>query len=325
MADETRLDELLTSPLDQPDSFRVWWPLIVGVAVGVAGAIAGYWLASSDDPAAAEFATTTSSTVVTTTLPASVQADEAAFPTGYVAVTDLIAVKPFAAVVVEEALHIAFTTAVRRGFDPDEATPFNGGRWLLATASGAEIESSGTASTFNAPGAFTVVFPWTEGEEPEPTTLTLVEGVTFFDDQGETNVPFTGLPMTVDAFTIADLPVTSVTVDSLTVTEDAAVLTWSSSDGIPVGATFTVFLADQSQNTVGQYYEQGSFFFGGFGEREIPEQTSGAVTMQRDTSFQGPAAFEKASELRVFASLAYTVSFPASAEFDVTDLPIVSR
>lgn len=324
MADDTRFDELLTSPLDQPDSFRVWWPLIVGVAIGVAGAIAGYWLASSETTAPADGAATTSTTAVTATVPSGA-VEATAFPPGYVDVTDLVAVKPFAAVVVEDTIHVAFTTAVRRGFDQDQATPFNGGRWVLETVSGTEVESTGVASTYNAPGAFTVVFPWTEAVPPEPAVLRLVEGLTFFDDQGETDVPFTGLPMTVDAFTVAELPVTTVTVDDLTVTEDEAVLTWSSSDAIPVGASFTVFLNDPSQNSVAQYYEQTGFFFGAFGERRLPEQTTGTVTLPRDRVFQGLAGVETASQMRVFASLAYTVSFPASAEFDVSDLPIVSR
>ncbi|RPI21286.1 MAG: hypothetical protein EHM57_06820 [Actinobacteria bacterium] len=323
MADDPGFDELLASPFDQPDSFRVWWPLIVGMAIGVAGVLIGYLAASADasDPVAAT--TTTAATTVTTTSIPGVALDETSFPPGYSPVSGMVAVKPFAAVIHEDTVQIAFATAVRRGFDEDLATPFNGGRWVLETGSGTSVESTGVSSTFNAPGAFTVVFPWSEAAPPQPAVLRLVEGLTFFDEQGEGEIPFTGLPMTVGGMTLAELPVTTVTVDDLTVTEDEAVLTWSSSEAVPVGTTFTVVLEDASQNTVAQYYDQGGFFFAAFGERRIPDQSSGTVTLPRDRAFQAFAGVETATQARVYVSLEYTVAFPAEAEFDVSELPVI--
>jgi hypothetical protein len=323
MADDTRLDELLSSPLDQPDSFRVWWPLIAGVAVGVVGALGGYWLASSD-PAAVDAATTVPSSSTTTTVLAD-DAANVAYPVGFIEVVDLVAVKPHTAVVYGDSVHIAVSTAVRRGFDATQTAPFNGGRWVLETAGGQIIESRGVVTTFNTPGTFSVVFPWEANDPPEPATLRLVEGLNIVGGQDEITIPYEGLPADAASIEAVELAGTTLVIESITVTEDEAVIDWSSSSGTPIAPSFTLSLVASNQNQVAVWYEPGNFFFGPLGEQSIPETTSGTVTLPRDRGLQSPDDVAAGTTLRLFTSANSVLSFPATAEFDVSQLPVITR
>lgn len=325
MADDTRLDELLSSPLDQPDSFRVWWPLIAGVALGVVGALVGYQIASSD-PAPAETATTATTQAPATSTTAPDDGSAAAYPTGYVEVADLVAVRPVTAIVYADTVHVAFSTAVRRGFDSTQSTPFNGGRWVMETADGASVESRGVVTTFGSPGAFSIVFPWESPDPPQPTLLRLVEGINVAGGQDEVAISYDGFPAEAQSVTAMELAGTALIIDSIIVDEDEATIQWSSSEGTPVSASFTVSLVDGSGVGVATWYDQGAaFFFDPFGEQGIPEQSSGSVTLPRDRNLQAPDEIAAGTELRVFTSGYSAIPFPATAEFDATELPIVSR
>jgi hypothetical protein len=323
MADDNRLDQLLSSPLDQPDSFRVWWPLIAGVALGVAGALLGYVIASSDTaPSAAE---TTTTTTVTSPAAPSDDGSTVAYPPGYIEVADLVAVRPVTAIVYGDSVHVAFSTAVRRGFDSTQSTPFNGGRWILETTDGLAVESRGVVTSFNSPGAFSIVFPWESDEPLEPATLRLVEGFNVAGNQDEATIPFEGLPATAESVEALELAGTTLVIDAISVTEDEAMLVWSSSAGTAVDPSFTVSLVDSTGNGVAAWYGQGDFFFDPLGEQGMPEESSGTVTLPRDRNLEAPDDIPSGTELRVFTSAQSAVTFPATAEFDVSELLVVTQ
>lgn len=107
--------------------------------------------------------------------PSTPGAEATAFPDGYVAVSDTVAVKPTRITSYGDQVLVSMTSVVRRGIDRNAVEPFMGGRWVLETASGVTIESIGTAFKDDVGGAFTAVFPVNGSDDIVPIRLRLVE------------------------------------------------------------------------------------------------------------------------------------------------------
>lgn len=321
MAD--RFQELLRSPLDEPDAgFRAWWPLLAGIALGGLLFLVGYMVAGSGEAEAVASATT-STTIedvsTTTTVP------PADFPPGYTAISDLVAVKPQYAVDTGGTLQVAMTTATLRGIDPSNSTPFEGGLWELDTADGTTLEGRGTAIDFNVPGAFSVIFSYEGDEPPVPDELRLVSGFTVLDDFDELAFEFSGFPFELRGEEVLAVPPgDALVIDELVLGEDGATVAWSTRTGTPVNVSLTLYTTEPSGEVIAQYYDPVSpGFFGPFAESVEPTESSGLMSLPRDPGFR-PAGSEVApSRVTLHVGVSFIRTYPASATLDVSGIEIV--
>jgi hypothetical protein len=217
-----------------------------------------------------------------------------------------------------DTLFITVTTAVRRGFDPDQSAPFQSGRWTLETTGGYVLESAGSTFDFAVPGSFSVLFPLGGRTRAIPTVLRLHETWQRRDhfepvDLGTVETPFE-LAEPIDV----DLGSSTLRIDALVLAAEFGSMHWFMTDDrlAVVGGYITV--GDQAQPRY-WYADSGDLGFDPFGGVFLdPRGSSGVVDFLVDSPGGEPASGPGALALNVTV----VDALPASAEFDVTDLVI---
>jgi hypothetical protein len=169
--------ELLVSPFDQPQQ-RSWWPLIVGMMVGVIAVglifVVGDDESEADGLQAATSDFTTPSATVAVPVDLVVTEDSSPFPSDYFAISATEAVKPHNAVVVGDQIVVSMTTAYARGLDREVEPLFVGGSWALDMSSGETFKSENIVFGVDVLGVFSVIFDVPFDEANQPKTLRLV-------------------------------------------------------------------------------------------------------------------------------------------------------
>lgn len=307
--------EILHSPLDDRPARSSWWPVIVGLVLGAAAVLGGYVLTASDE--AAPVTTTVAATTPPSDEPAGVPVDEVAFPPGYVPLTEVVALAPVSAIAVDEELLVGVSSVVRRGFDPEGGLTI-AGSWVLETAAGETITSTGAVVDPATPGLFSVIF--SNPGDVELRTLRMIERWDPDPRSGSQTAAVEPLPGTVAGPVVLDLG-GGVTLDvtDITIGERIADLTWELA-GTTRGGDVRVALRVQSDGAdLGLYFPAGDLFF----TREAldPDETAGTIGLQRDQGLQGDLA--TATDIVIEADVTLVVGTPVDLEFDVTGIEVV--
>ena len=323
MSDEqSPFDELLRSPWaptpGEPGGKgrRAPWSLVAGIAIGALAVIGGYAVASGGDATSAGTTTTTTEVVLTSTPSTGLPVSEVPvdFPEGFVPVSDMTAVKPEYMVDTGDQLIIAFTTATRRGLTSSGG--FDGGDWVLTTATGAELTSSGIVYNTAVVGGFSVQFD-KEGDVT-PRQLRLVDTWAMDSRDSTVEEPFTGIPTELSDIEIDLGGGVSLSLD-LSLGESDGEATWTLDGAGDRGGSVQVFvvIGDQ-QNPSAYYFDNGSTFDFGSGVGDIATQGVTNLTRQE---IGGVAA----DTMSINATVTLIGTLPVDATFDLEGLPTPSR
>jgi len=322
MSDEqSPFDELLRSPWaptpGEPGGKgrRAPWSLVAGIAIGALAVIGGYAVASGGDATSA--ATTTTTEVVLTSTPSTglpVSEVPVDFPEGFAQVDDMTAIKPEYMVDTGDQLIIAFTTATRRGLTSSGG--FDGGDWVLTTAGGDELTSSGIVYNTAVVGGFSVQFD-KEGDVT-PRQLRLVDTWAMDSRDSTVEEPFTGVPTELSDIEIDLGGGVSLSLD-LSLGESDGEATWTLDGAGDRGGSVQVFvvIGDQ-QNPSAYYFDNGSTFDFGSGVGDIATQGVTNLTRQE---IGGVAA----DTMSINATVTLIGTLPVDATFDLEGLPTPSR
>lgn len=325
--DQSSFDDLLQSPLDSaeddapPAHGRVSWYLMAAVAVGALAVVAGYVVAADNtaEPEielTAEVQSTTADSAVTTTV-ASLESD-VDFPTGFVAVTEMVGIRPEYMIDAGEQLIIAFTTATRRGFE--SAAGFDGGDWILETADGEELAASGTVTSVAVPGSFSVQFAKDGEVVPQRIRLLNRWELDFRDFTVE--LPFTEMPLEVIG-TVADLGGgVTLTLDRLLLTNLDGEVVWSLNGAGQRGGSVQLFVLVEGQLAPTAFYVPSDAGFDPFGIAELGDiGTEGIQPLRR----QDPGGAVEGNSITVDIAVALVGTLPADADFDLQGVPGLER
>ncbi|MDH3756181.1 MAG: hypothetical protein OEU32_20135 [Acidimicrobiia bacterium] len=317
MADDLDLSAILHSPLDEPPPPSTWWPAVVGLLVGAAAVLGGYAVAGRDD--ATVPTTSVVSTTVTTVSSALVPLDEVAFPPGYRMLTEVVALAPVAAIAVDEELLIGVSFVARRGLDPEGVLPASG-VWVLETAAGETIQSTGSVVDPATPGVFSVVFP--NPGDVALRTLRMIERWNPDPRSGSQMVGVAPLPGSVAGPVAIDLGGgVTLNVSGINIGERTADLAWDLT-GTTRGGDVNLALRVQEDGVdLAVYFPTVDVFF----SRDAldADDAAGTIGLQRDQGIQGDLA--TATHLVVDADVTLVVGTPTNLEFDVSDLPVAAR
>lgn len=295
---------------------------VIAMVVGAVAVVGGIWVARATGGATGQPVPTATSIVpVSTVEPSggeSAPLDEVAFPPGFVPVDGFVALSPVAALEVDGRLFVTMASAVRRGFDPGVATPFESGDWVLTTSDGDEIESESTTFDTGAPGSFSVVFPFDGSADAAPAILRLVgawrrhTGFGMFEI-GDVTVPYADEgPLTVDT----DAGV--VTIEDLTVDEFEGGLTWSVTGSRPAIVQAWVVLGGDN----GEVYRAiDAPRFAGFGRAYFtePEGVTGDIALVRESN---ASVGDQPQPMTVQVDVTFLTRVRAAADFDVSGLSV---
>lgn len=314
MADDVDLGAILGSPLDEPETGGAWWPLVVGIGLGALAVVGGYAVAGGGD---ADVVTTTT-TLAPTTTTRGVDPAEVSFPPGYEPLTDVVALAPVSAVVVEDELVVGVSFVTRRGFDPEGAV-LGSGAWVLETETGQTVVSSGSVFDPLTPGVFSVVFPdpgeaglramrMTERWQPDTRSIAAT-------------VAAQGLPGSLPGPVDIDLGgETTLIITRLDVGERTADLEWELT-GTPRGGDVRLGIRVQEDGAdLAPYFPSPGLFFT---PHALDIDLSGAISLQRDQN--AAADLAAATTVLIEGEVTLVTALPADLTFDVTEMPIAGR
>jgi hypothetical protein len=303
-------EELFRSPLDDQRPDAGWMAggsgLVAGVLVAVLLSIV---LGPADET---NLATETAVPGTVAPPPAAIAAD---FPAGYVEIVPELAAKPSELIRGDETIILSFTTAVKRGSDPLNATWPIGGTWWLEAASGTGVESSRVILGRFSPGVFAVEFPAAPFVgESEFARVMMIERWDHPEITGSVTVPFTGEPfaMSEPVTTPVDQETTLI-LDELELGRFLGRVAWTlEGPRQPIGRVLvTVTLLDADGTRVGSY---GAF----------PEVLDPAQRGVTEILWQEP--FPSSQEGAISAVAEYSVGVVEVAAsdltFDLTDVAI---
>jgi hypothetical protein len=324
--EQAPFDDLLRSPFDPAPGEarsplrRISWELVAGIAVGALAVIGGYSVASGDSTTAVTTTTTTTSATTTAGPSTTVVSGDAevAFPPGFLAVTDMIGIKPEYIIDTGDQLIVSFTTASRRGFE--DAVGFYGGDWVLETAAGGELTAAGVTSSPVVAGSFSVQFA-KEGEVV-PERMYLVSKWEVDSRDGSIEVPFPGTPFESSDIAIDLGGGIVLTLDQLTLGDTSGQVSWSFDGAGDRGGVLSglfVSVGPASAPAAIYYQSDGGFNpFGGFDAADVATSGTWDLTRQDDAGTN-----EDTLSIQVSATLIGIL--PADLAFDLTEVPGLDR
>lgn len=328
--EQSPFDELMRSPFDpasgesRPSRRRVPWELVAGIAVGAVAMIGGYVVASDDAPTQAITTTTTIATTTSSLATTAPVDTPVVFPPGFVEVTDMIGIKPEYMIDTGDELVIAFTTATRRGFEATEG--FDGGDWVLETASGEELHASGITSSVAVAGSFSVQFA-KEGEvTPERIRLTSRWELDYRG--GSAEIPFTGIPFEAAEVAVDLGAGVSLVLERLSLGQTDGEVAWSLDGAGDRGAVINVYLlvgGGQSPSAVYSGSGDRSFGGGGFFDPFIAFDPSDLATEGVLTLTWSDAGGSSQDPLSIEVSATVVGTIAADLAFDLQGLPGLER
>lgn len=320
--DPSAFHELLRSPFGDSPVHKEGrpstspWLLVAGIAIGAIAVLFGYLLASSPEQATAASTTAAGSTVPPTTGPTTTVVETVAFPPGFVAVTDMLAAKPEYVVDLGDELVLGFTTATRRGFE--QTSGFDGGDWVLETASGDEIASISTSFDYGVPGNFSVRFPAVGDSTPTRVKLVALWRADVRDEV--VAVPWGGAPPFETGGVDVDLGGgISASLDRITLDEGGGEVAWSLQGTGDPGGVVQVFISEGgTSNPATIYYDSGGGF-NPFGGPPLGDAALEGVEMltRQETGVDGG----ESDVLSVDVNVTLVASTQANAEFDLAGIP----
>lgn len=315
MDERPDLSAILHSPLDDPDPPAEWPPLIGGILVGGLVVIGGYLAASGNSEQAAPAMTTTSQVAPPTTAVV-VEAGDEAFPPGFAALTDVVGGKPVYAIQFDDELVVSVATATRRGFENDGS--FDGGEWVLETVAGETAESSAVVFDAFLDGAFSVVFPVEAGSGLR--ALRLVERWAANPRSGSATVEPAAVPGAVPDVTVELGGGAAIRFSEIDLSESGGSLSWELT-GATTSEVDVVLRAVRGDVDLAVYSSTGDVRFFPTVPR-LERLTEGRINLERN---QGSGSDPGETTALVFdVDVTLVVALPATAEWDVAGLPVVT-
>lgn len=323
MTEPTDIRKLISSPYD-PDpetggSHRSKSGWLVPVAAGVVGFVVAVLFVAMTGDDAAEVLPDPDGPVTSLGDEVEVVLEQAeGFPDGFIAIDELVAVRPFSMFDVEGRSYVSIAAAVVGGIDPATTPMRSIADWYLETSEG-RVEPYNQATSNGAAGGIQLGFDGTADPADATLVITPAASVT---TQRITLFEAAPIELLVEEPTTVEVAGVPIVIDRLFYNDVWGHIAWHSPDGVPATVEVVVsFLGTEGivnesdlPLRIISFHSASIFFDLEGGPFEVPAWgTSGQATLDR----HGPFAYDETTAQSVLVELVISVAETADESIEI--------